>query len=84
MDILKGRGGFSADWMMVTRYNVISGMIDWVIHDINFVCNFYASGDTYITKNGNLKLGRISIQRKGGTPDPYSLQFKINPLELFL
>jgi len=23
------------------------------------------------------------MQRKGGTPDPTSLQFKLNPLEIF-
>lgn len=82
MDILKGRGAFSADWVLVTKFNVDDGKLEWVIKDINFVCNFYASGDAIVTQNGNLKLGRISIQRKGGTPDPTSLQFKINPLEL--
>ncbi len=30
---------------------------------------------------GSLKIGRVTMQRKGGTPDPTSLQFKINPLE---
>ena len=82
MDILKGRGAFSADWFLVTQYEVVNGNFEWVIKDINFVCNFYASGDVAITKSGNIKLGRVSIQRKGGTPDPTSLQFKINPLDL--
>jgi hypothetical protein len=82
MDILKGRGAFSADWIFVTQFNIEDEKLEWVIKDINFVCNFYASGDVIITQNGNLKLGRVSIQRKGGTPDPTSLQFKINPLEL--
>jgi len=31
----------------------------------------------------SLKIGKITMQRKGGTPDPTSLQFKMNPLELF-
>lgn len=25
----------------------------------------------------------MTAQRKGGTPDPKSLQFKLNPLDLF-
>ncbi len=25
----------------------------------------------------------MTVQRKGGTPDPTSLQFKLNPLDLF-
>jgi len=32
---------------------------------------------------GSLKIGRVTMQRKGGTPDPTSLRFKINPLALF-
>jgi hypothetical protein len=80
-DVLRGRGALSAEWMLVTRNN--SGVIDWVLKDINFVCNYFSSGNVEITKKGNLKVGRMIIQRKGGTPDPTSLQFKINPLELF-
>jgi len=59
-DILKGRGGFAADWMLVTRYNKKND-----------------------TTTGSLYIGRITMQRKGGTPDPTKLQFKIKPCELF-
>jgi len=31
----------------------------------------------------SIHIGKITLQRKGGTPDPTSLQFKINPLGLF-
>jgi hypothetical protein len=81
-DILRGRGGFSADWFLVTRMNK-SGEVDWTILDINSVCNFYCEGVTQLSPRGSLKIGRVTMQRKGGTPDPTSLQFKINPLELF-
>jgi hypothetical protein len=80
-DVIRGRGALSADWMLVTRKN--NNIIDWILKDINFVCNFFAQGDTIITKRGNLKIGRMTVQRKGGTPDPTSLQFKLNPLDLF-
>jgi len=40
-------------------------------------------GEVLLSPRGSLKIGRITMQRKGGTPDPTSLQFKMNPLELF-
>ncbi len=80
-DVLRGRGSLSADWMLVTRKN--NDTIDWILKDINFVCNFFAKGDVEVTNRGNLKVGRMTVQRKGGTPDPKSLQFKLNPLDLF-
>lgn len=81
-DILRGRGGLSAEWFLVTRKNN-GDSIDWVLKDINTVCNFYSQGEVKISPRGSLKIGRVTMQRKGGTPDPTSLQFKINPLALF-
>lgn len=81
-DILRGRGGLSAEWFLVTRKSNYSS-VDWILKDINTVVNFYSQGDVTITPRGSLKIGRVTMQRKGGTPDPASLQFKINPLELF-
>ena len=78
---MRGRGSLSADWMLVTRKN--NDTIDWILKDINFVCNFFAKGSVEVTNRGNLKVGRMTVQRKGGTPDPKSLQFKLNPLDLF-
>jgi hypothetical protein len=80
-DVLRGRGALSADWFLVTRKN--GEFIDWILKDINFVCNFFSQGEVEVTKRGNLKIGRMTAQRKGGTPDPKSLQFKLNPLNLF-
>lgn len=81
-DILRGRGGLSAEWFLVTRKNN-DNSIDWILKDINNVCNFYSQGEVEISPRGSLKIGRVTMQRKGGTPDPTSLQFKINPLALF-
>lgn len=81
-DILRGRGGLSAEWFLVTRKNN-DNSIDWILKDINNVCNFYSQGEVEVTPRGSLKIGRVTMQRKGGTPDPTSLQFKINPLALF-
>ncbi len=83
-DIIKGRGGLSAEWILVTRKDTNNNdTIDWILKDINTALNFYAQGEVAITPRGSLKIGRITMQRKGGTPDPTSLQFKMNPLELF-
>jgi len=82
-DILKGRGGLSANWMLVTRYNQDNDTTTWILKDINTVMNFFGSGDVRVSPKGSLYLGKITVMRKGGTPDPTKLQFKINPCKLF-
>ncbi len=81
-DILKGKGGLSADWMLITK-QMKNGNLKYVLKDINFVMNFYGQGDVKISPRGSLYIGRITMQRKGGTPDPTKLQFKISPNKLF-
>jgi hypothetical protein len=82
-DILKGRGGLSANWMLVTRYDNRKDATTWILKDINKAMNFFGSGEVEISPRGSLHIGRITMQRKGGTPDPTKLQFKIKPCELF-
>ncbi|MFK5975955.1 MAG: type II restriction endonuclease [Sulfurovum sp.] len=83
-DMIKGRGGLCAEWFLVTRKDTKDGnKIDWILKDINTTCNFYAKGEVQMSPRGSLKIGKITMQRKGGTPDPTSLQFKLNPLEIF-
>lgn len=84
-DILKGRGGLSANWILVTRQKgeADSQKLDWVLKDMNIAMNFYVQGEVKITKNGSLKIAKFSMQRKGGTPDPTKLQFKFSPCDLF-
>ncbi|VUT28037.1 MAG: R.HinP1I restriction endonuclease [Candidatus Syntrophoarchaeum sp. GoM_oil] len=81
-DILKGRGGLSADWILVTRYDKQDGITTWIFKDINTAMNFFGGGEVRISPRGSLYIGRITMQRKGGTPDPTKLQFKIKPCEL--
>ncbi len=82
-DILKGRGGLSANWMLVTRYNKNEDTTTWILKDINNVMNFFGSGEVKISPKGRLYIGKITMQRKGGTPEPTKLQFKIKPCQLF-
>ncbi|MCX6164504.1 MAG: hypothetical protein NTU73_06525, partial [Ignavibacteriae bacterium] len=82
-DILKGRGGLSADWILVTMFDEISETTSWILVDINTAMNFYGQGNTILSSKGSLYIGRIFMQRKGGTGNPNQLQFKFNPNQLF-
>lgn len=58
----------------------------WVICPSTVAADFFGDGPIQITAAGNLKIGRITMQRKGGDNGRETanmLQFKINPVELF-
>jgi len=80
-DVLKGRGALSADWILVL-YNKGDKSF-WTLKDINTAMNIYSQGGIELSTKGSLWIGKVFMQRKGGTPDPTKLQFKINPLLLF-
>jgi len=83
-DIIKGRGKFAAEWMLVAQK--IEKNARWMLKPINLVINHFGNGDIIITKQGNIKIGNITMQRKGGDGGRKTarmLQFKINPAELF-
>jgi R.HinP1I restriction endonuclease len=84
-DTLKGRGAFSAQWMLVV-WNENEIESKWVFKSINEVLNHYSKGDVKISPRGSLNIGRLTMQRKGGDggrDTANMLQFKFNPLELF-
>lgn len=68
-DIIKDRGSLSADWFMVARYDKKLKETQFSIADINLAMNFFGCEDVRVSKGGNLYIGRITMQRKGGTPD---------------
>lgn len=83
-DLLKGRGEFSADWVLVILK--INDENKWTLKSINEAMNVFGSGNVRITPQGSLKIGKIGMQRKGGDAGRDTskmLQFKINPVELF-
>ena len=82
-DIIRGRGGLAADWMLVTRLDRVNNTTTWTLNDISTVMNFLGKGEVCISKRGSLHIGKITMQRKGGTPDPTKLQFKMKPCQLF-
>ncbi|AWX14563.1 hypothetical protein CEP49_08540 [Mergibacter septicus] len=84
-DILKGRGEFCAEWVLVAQK--IDKNARWTLKNINEVIkHYYSDGSITISPRGSIKLGRVTIQRKGGDggrPTANMLQFKIDPTELF-
>ena len=58
----------------------------WMLCATSDAVAFFGDGEVQITPAGSLKIGRITMQRKGGDNGRESanmLQFKINPIELF-
>lgn len=81
-DVLKGRGGLSAGWILVTSYDSRYDTTTWTLKDINTAMNFFGQGKVRLSPQGSLCVGKITMQRKGGTPDPTKIQFKIKPSQL--
>jgi hypothetical protein len=83
-DILKGRGQLSAEWMLVAQK--VKTDSRWVLKPMNYCLNYFGNGEIEITPRGNFRIGKITMQRKGGDGGRITanmLQFKINPAELF-
>ena len=58
----------------------------WIIRSSADTIKCFGDGDVEITKAGNLKVGRITMQRQGGDNGQDTanmLQFKINPVQIF-
>ncbi|MGL4670130.1 MAG: hypothetical protein ACRCVG_06005 [Methanobacteriaceae archaeon] len=82
-DIIKGRGKFAAEWMLVIQK---IEKIKWALVPINVVINYYGQGNISITPKGSLKIGEVTMQRKGGDGGreiSKMLQFKSDPTKLF-
>lgn len=83
-DIFSGDGIHSAQWMMVALKS--SATPRWVLRTDAYAIKFFSEGKVELTRNGNLRIGRITVQRKGGDggrDTAKMLQFKINPALLF-
>ena len=83
-DILKGRGQFAAEWMLVAQKTKLDSR--WILKPMNFCLNFFGNHNVEMTERGNFKIGKITMQRKGGDGGRHTanmLQFKLNPAELF-
>ena len=83
-DLFSGDGPHAADWVMVALKS--NDKARWVLRTDADTIKFFGDGKVELTRNGNLKIGRITVQRKGGDGGRETakmLQFKINPALLF-
>lgn len=83
-DIIKGRGQFSAEWVLVAQK--VEKNSRWILKNINEVLQHYGEGNISVTPRGSINFGRITIQRKGGDngrDTAKMLQFKLDPALLF-
>ena len=83
-DIIKGRGKYSAEWVLVAQK--IKNNARWVLVNINEALQYYGTGDVIVSPKGSLYIGKVTAQRKGGDNGRETanmLQFKIDPSCLF-
>ena len=83
-DLFAGDGVHAAGWVMVAFK--ATDKPRWVIRSSADTIKFFGEGKVEITRTGNLKIGRVTMQRKGGDGGRETakmLQFKINPVQLF-
>ena len=84
-DILAGDGPNRAKWLMVALRS--GNNTRWTVRPIEEAIRFYSKGPVELTRAGSLKIGRVTMQRKGGDggrETANQLQFKINPALLFV
>ena len=62
-DVMKGRGILVAEWVLVAQK--ISKDSRWILKPMNEVMNYYSEGSVCFSTKGVLKIGKITVQRKG-------------------
>ena len=80
-DILQGRDRLRADWILIYQKDINR----WTLLPMSAAINYYGNGKVSITSQGSLRIGQISMQRKGGDRGRSTanmLQFKINPCQI--
>ena len=83
-DVVSGRGKAAAKWMLVVEEEKDSPKRS-VIIPISLAIE-YCVGGAAITAKGNIKLGNLTVQRKGGDKGARTaqqLQFKFSPKGIF-
>ena len=83
-DLFSGDGPHAANWVMIA--SKATDKTRWVLRTDADTIKFFGDGKIELTSHGNLKIGRITVQRKGGDAGRDTakmLQFKVNPALLF-
>ena len=83
-DIIKGRGQFSAEWILVAQK--LDNNARWTLVNINQALQHYSTDNVKISPRGSIYIGKVTMQRKGGDNGRETanmLQFKLDPTQLF-
>ena len=84
-DLIAGGDGFGkADWFMVALKD--RERPRWKMISTAEAIRFFGEGRVELSSGGNLRIGRITMQRKGGDGGRETakmLQFKLNPAAIF-
>jgi hypothetical protein len=84
-EIIKGTDEFPANWMLVVLRLENEKPVS-VLKSIDEAITILGCGDVCFSPKGSLKIGKVTMQRKGGNRGRETakmLQFKINPADLF-
>jgi hypothetical protein len=84
-DLFAGDGPHAAGWLLVTCRGDTTGARRSVLLPTAEAATFFGTGEVAITPAGSLRIGRITMQRKGGDngrDTARMLQFKIDPADL--
>jgi hypothetical protein len=76
-DLVRGRGPLAADFMILTQRDGPTTRIH--VSRIDDVISFLCQAPVCPGPRTTFNVGHLTAQRKGGTPDPTSLQFKLKP-----
>lgn len=66
-DILKGRGQFSAEWMLVAQKVKLNSR--WILKPMNFCLNHFGNGEIVLQRKVILKLEILECKEKAETVD---------------
>lgn len=83
-DIFIGRGEHPANWLLIAQYEK-NKFSKYKMITMQEAIDFFGNGNIGITKCKSIKIGKITLQRKGGNgggPTARLLQFKIKPREI--
>jgi hypothetical protein len=81
--IFAGENDSAAQWLLVVQK--INQNPGWALWPMDRVMEFFGDGEVIITERGSIRIGKVTVQRKGGDRGRETakmLQFKINPAEI--
>lgn len=81
-DIIRWRGEFCAEWMLVVRK---TSLYEWALKPIWEIMNYYGNGEIKISPKWSILIWKITVQRKwwdGWRETANMLQFKIDPTKI--